>query len=459
MKLKDILLEEIPYVSSDKIRQGLVRKHGSQELDSYTFGIELEFIPELSYKVDEDRLLSLLTHDIQFQSWADQHIQDERENLNRRWRGDVDSWDETFGPVDPDTWEAHNGEPQREDFDDDDSYSDAHDEWADKLKDVKWNYKYFSPSDFYEQVAQNLIRDDGWEEYVNREEVAKKDVDSGCNDAVRFIKGEMGQKVVFGDETTPDTWAVSPDGDNVEIRSKHLNQSEFGLVEDICSFVSNRNTSGGTSAHVHIGLPKDFDAFDLLAMSNLADEPSIKDSVGPERELSAYSRLRDSLHKTIITRILQEPKDQKTGEVPKEFVIKNDVIKHMMRSINRYHGTNIASIDIGTVEFRYFSSDIASESRRFIGWIKYFLILPKIAKTKNKVVLKGDRKLTCVREPGQIRFFLDKDTVKVSDLPSTDIKAAAEPETSSPPTETDPRIEKLRRLKDKLKSARKNIRT
>lgn len=459
--LKDILLEFIPYDSAQKIRSGLVNKHGSQELDSYTFGIELEFIPEASPDFDEEKLERLLVKNSEFQSWADEYIQSERENLNRRWNGDVNSWDETFGPVDPDEWESHNPEPVPEDFNDRDEFSEKHMDWRYAMHDVKGNFRRFSTSDFYEGLAHDMIRGGGdWQSYVDPLEVSTKNIGPECKKAENYIRNVMGEKVTDQDEASIDTWSVSPDGDNVEIRSKHLKQTDFGLVTKICEFVSTRDTSGGTSAHVHVGLPKDFDGFDLLSMSTLTDESAIESEVGPNRELQTWAKLRDSLHKTLITRITQEPKNQTTGEVPSEFVIRNDVLKHMIRNIARHHGTNISAIDKGTVEFRYLSSEISSSPSRFIGWIKYFLILPKIAKSKNKVVLRGtnpvsnNKTLVCVREPGQVRFYLNKETAKVSDRPASDIKGAADPEPSSPPQNADPRIDKLRRLKDKLRAAR-----
>lgn len=466
ISLKDILLEFVPYVSSEKIRQGLVKKHGSQELDSYTFGIELEYVPERG-GLDRDALIELLVKNRSFQNWAEEHIQSERENLNRRWRGEVNDWDESYGPVDPDTWESENPEPEESDFNNREEFVEKHNDWSDAYKNVKWSFKSFSTSDFYESIANDVVRAHDWEQYIDPSEIPANDFDlgRGVKEAVTYISKTMGQRVTDHDQAGPDIWSVSPDGSNVEIRSKHLTQNDYGLVKQICYFVSTKDTHGGTSAHVHIGLPKDFDAFDLLSLTTLVDESSVKDAVGPDRQLDAYAKLRSALHRTLITRIVQEPKDQTTGQVPSEFVIKNEVLKQMMSRLNRYHGTNIASIDIGTAEFRYLSSDMAGDSNRFIGWIKYFIILPKIAKSKNKVLLRGinqspesDHKtLVCVREPGQVRFFLNKETAKVSDLPSSDIKGAAEPEPTSPQQNVDPRIEKLRRLKDKLRAARTKI--
>lgn len=465
ISFKDILLEFIPYDSSEKIRQGLVKKHGSQELDSYTFGIELEFVPEKS-SIDRDTVIEMLVKNRSFQEWADEFIQDERENLNRRWRGDAADWDETYGPVDPDTWENSNPEPNEGDFDNREEFLKHMDEWETKYREVKWNYKGFSFSDFYEDIAHDVFRSHDWYQYIDPSElpISDLDINRGCEAAIRYISKVIGERVTDSDEAGPDTWSVSPDGGNVEIRTRHLTQNDYERVKQICQFVSTQETHGGTSAHVHIGLPKDFDAFDLLAMTTLVDESSIKDEVGPDRELSSYARLRSELHRTLISRIIKEPKDV-DGKVPEEFVIKNEHLKKMLSYLNRYHGTNIASIDIGTVEFRYLSSDIAGNSNRLIGWIKYFIILPKIAKSKNKVILKGietspaseHKTIVCVREPGQVRFFVNKKTARVSDRPPSDIKKTAEKEPGSEPLDADPRIDKLRRLKDKLRAARTKI--
>jgi hypothetical protein len=36
---------EVPFTSADTIQKGLRAKYGNDELDAYTFGIELEFTP------------------------------------------------------------------------------------------------------------------------------------------------------------------------------------------------------------------------------------------------------------------------------------------------------------------------------------------------------------------------------------------------------------------------------
>jgi hypothetical protein len=144
--------------------------------------------------------------------------------------------------------------------------------------------------DYFDEYIQNIIINGDWEDYVDRQNVVESDEEGETIDAISYIKNEMGEKVQYGDSTV-DTWGVGPDGSNIEIRSKHLNQDEFNLVKEISYYVKRKKVGGSTSAHVHIGLPTDFDAFDLLAITTLVDEKSIKQTVGPQRQLGKLGQV------------------------------------------------------------------------------------------------------------------------------------------------------------------------
>jgi hypothetical protein len=220
-------------------------------------------------------------------------------------------------------------------------------------------------------------------------------------------------------ETSTETeWNVGYDGNNIEIRSKHLNQNEFNLVDSICKFVADQSTSGKMSAHVHVGLPSDFDAYDLLAMTTLVDEDAIKMVAGKDRSFSKFSKLRDSLHDAIFSSI--KLKSEFSYNVT---YMSNEQLKNLLKFLDRNHGTNVSSILFhNTVEFRYLSSNIASDSNTFIEWIKYFLLLPKIAKSRNTILIQGVYEpLTVIRETGRVKFVLGRKSSTLN-LPAGEIK-------------------------------------
>lgn len=465
LSLKKILFEKfIPYDKDQQIKAGIAKKYGTEELNSYKFGIELEFMPSYDdADVDERKIEMALLNDMSFIRFAEQRVDELRNDVNRRWRGDIDRWDDSYGPIDPDEWMSHNPEPDADDFETEDEYNESLDKWKSTLSDLEYYFKKFDRNDYFDGIIRDVIRSGEWTEYVSYEDVVSgRDSTAEIKEAIEFISRRMGQQVVYGDGSSETNWAVGEDGSNIEIRSKHLNQSEFNLVNYICGYVSDKETSGGTSAHVHIGLPEDFDAFDVLAITTLVDEKSIENQVGPERELSTWAKFRHSLHFSLIRLILLNQKSKSDGGFDgfkKEFSISNsDLSKKIYPYINRYHGTNVASVSkLKTIEFRYLSSDICSHPNTLINWIKYFLLLPKVAKSRNKVVLKlsdfqlddltidglkiKDKDfttLTCIRESGKVKFvFGDGRRVSVSDETPLSIKTPKEPETAT--------------LKDKLK--------
>jgi len=398
-------------------------------LEAYTFGIELEYVPDSS---DQDKELdvdairdALMDHssvtDAYFE-WLD----NKREKLNRRWDGTLSRWDDSYGPVSLDDWSSHNAEP-------DSTNEEEHKLWEDEQSDVDWEYRRWERNDKLDNISEfvdELIDDGEWVNYIDDGNYfldSNNDVDIqfGVDGSIDYIQNEMNQNVVEGTDTDADTWAVGPDGDNVEIRSKHLKQTEFDLVVSICNHVRYQTTSGGTSAHVHIGLPKDFDAFDLLTITTLTDENAVKTDAGPQREFKSWSKLRNSLHNIIVNQIIKTKSNQSSAT--NTFVLSNSDLQTLLTGIDRFHGTNVKAMLRGTIEFRYLSSTIVKTPSIFVKWIQYFLILPKIAKSRNKVVLKSEngadsQTITAVREHGKVRFTLNGSS-SMTGLPAKDIKS------------------------------------
>ena len=298
---------EVPFASADTIQKGLRAKYGNDELDAYTFGIELEFKPdssEFDITYDWDGIYNEMETNSEVLKKYDEHVESERKRLNKNWNGKIDDWDDTYGPVDADTFDKYNPPPYSYEYDTDEEYNTVFDKWYDEAITVNRVYKRWKDYHYDDKLHDFITGLDPYD-YLNDMEPYENtgsgffSADISIKNTMDYIHNTMKQSVVKGEGASQTNWAVGIDGDYIEIRSKHLNQNEFHLVNEICDYVKEHNTTGETSAHIHIGLPKDFDEFDLLAMTTLVDEKAIKTEVGPERALNSFAKLRDSLHFTI----------------------------------------------------------------------------------------------------------------------------------------------------------------
>jgi hypothetical protein len=431
IKLIDILKEEIPFDKSQQVKAGLEKKYGTGELSAYTFGIELEFEPT-GESVDEDKIrMELQNNSKVHDNYADWLMDRRTRSSNRRMRS-VDDWDDSYGPIDVETFDSLESEPQQSDYEDVEVYEKAHDYWKDKRREVEVEYNRFERQnfdDYFDDYIQELINGGDWEDYVDIENVVERNEEGEIADTISYISNEIGEKVQYGDSTV-DTWGVGPDGSNVEIRSKHLNQNEFNLVKEISYYVKGKKVGGGTSAHVHIGLPTDFDAFDLLAITTLVDEKSIKQTVGPQRQLASWAKLRTDLNNKIVDALIKTPQNQSTNE--KSFILTNEQLFKLLSSLGRYWGTNVAAMSKGgTIEFRYLSSEVTKSPDTFIKWIQYYLLLPKVAKSRNSVILKqstgqDSQSVAAIRQSGGVKFVLNSGGA-TPNLPASALKAGQVP--------------------------------
>lgn len=446
---------EVPFSAADVVKKGLATKYGTDDLDAYTFGIELEFAPEggtdSEAEIDWDSVYADLESTVKTNGDFTNYIDSQRKKSNRNWNGNLDSWDDTYGPVDVDTFTEYNHAPEPDKYENQEEYYEAEETWNNTISDIKTQYSIWERADGGREHLSDYVSDLDASDYLDLGDYTADTMDSTdeIRLAVAYIKDKMHENVVYGGGCNKTTWAVGEDAENIEIRSKHLDQTEFHMVRDICSYVKNRETHGGTSAHVHIGLPKDFDVFDLLAISTLVDERAIKGAVGPGRELSSYAKLRDSLHNILISYIVVL-----SGETvnPRVLHIPKDKLYSIMYSIDRNHGTNVTSMGgNGTIEFRYFDSTIAKNPEKFISWIKYFLLLPEVAKRRNRILLKGSgddkRTIVSVRTTSGANFYLDKEGPR-QNLPAVDIK---NPKPEIPLTSAE-KINRLLRLKKSIET-------
>ncbi len=244
-------------------------------------------------------------------------------------------------------------------------------------------------NDNEEEVAVNMTR-------ASDSELYKVFSKMGPNDGIEVVKDDKPDK---------DTWAVGEDGPNVEIRSRHMRQTgnDFNIISKVGNWVSDQATHGKTGMHVHIGVPSDFDMFDVLAMSTLVDEKAIKSAVAMDRDFNSFAKLRRSLSNAIYNRIHEYMRRQ-SENVPKSFTLTNAQMKEVLAHFDRNHGTNIAAFsEHKTIEFRYLGSDMADQ---VLKWISYFLLLPRIAKSRNQIKLDTiyNEQIVATRLPGKIKF-------------------------------------------------------
>ena len=150
--IKKLVLEAIPISKATDIEHSLRQKY--DEMDEYTFGVEFEFEPlrETEY-LNRDEIISALA-DIyhssngqalrtDFSDW----LENEREQALKNWLGrhgtidSVDEYDDSYGPMSEDDFTDNVPEPERQDFDSDEAYDEAHQKWESVESNVRFNYR------------------------------------------------------------------------------------------------------------------------------------------------------------------------------------------------------------------------------------------------------------------------------------------------------------------------------
>lgn len=421
--IKETLLEAVPFDKATDIEQSLRAKY--DEMAEYTFGVEFEFEPVTENDVlsrDEiaAKLIEMFSTDSGFTDdyyeWLENQRNSEVANWVRRHGtlDTVDKFNSEYGPMSIDTFEEYVAAPVESDYANEEEYNQAYEKYDDAKNEVDSDYKYWdrrNRDDYAEEFISSLIRSSTWTDYIGEDEYKIIDAEQGIEDAYDFLES-LGENVRKDDKADKDTWAVGEDGPNVEMRSRHMSQTghDFDIINKVGNWISNQPTHGKTGMHIHIGVPRDFDVFDLLAMSTLVDEKAIQSEVSLDRDFNSYAKFRRSLSNAIFSRIYDYMRRQPDAEetVPKSFILTNAQVKEIMSNFDRNHGTNIAAFaEHKTIEFRYLGSDIAD---RVLKWISYFLLLPRVAKSKNKVILDsiyGER-MVATRLSGKIKFTVFK---------------------------------------------------
>lgn len=325
-----------------------------------TFGIEIEFVP--TKEVDEAKAL---------RAW-DEYLRNNNETLKDNFKESKKRKVES-----PEEWLNSHPKPNKEDFEDYQDYLDTLNTWRqDKIDNF---------SDF--QYAFWEWRNDlNWEDHLDKEDfLYKTNVKADIALAGKILK-DVGEEWVE-DNSTPTKWGVGEDYEYIEIRSKYLTVQDIPKLEKILyKLKKSVKTTGGTSAHVHVGLQQfeDFNMVDLLATVKLIDENKMYQLAGPTRE-SKWALSKQKVADFLFDKI----KENKLLNDTKEEIISNETLKAIIKSIEtRYLGTNIkAFTKIGTVEFRYLSSLVLNQIDEFIETIQYFLMIPYIARRQDSVKL------------------------------------------------------------------------
>ena len=436
--IKEVLLEAVPFEKSTDIEYGLKAKY--DELEDYTFGVEFEFEPvveEQDLSVDQiiEKLSDMLGSSYRYDNgltdaynlWLEDKRKDAAKSWSRRYGtiDNIDRYDEEYGPMSLDTFDSNIPEPVESDYATEEEYNEAYEKYDEVRNEVdseytRWERRHLN--DYIDEYLRHLARSGEWTDFIPDSEMTVIDMQGGINSAYNFLE-RLGEDVKKDDKADKNTWAVGEDGPNVEIRSRHMRQTgnDFDIISKVGDWVSDQRTHGKTGMHVHIGVPSDFDMFDVLAMSTLVDENAIKSEVAMDRDFNSFAKLRRSLSNSIYNRIHEYMRRQ-SENVPKSFILTNAQMKEILAGFDRNHGTNIAAFsEHKTIEFRYLGSDMAYKVLR---WISYFLLLPRIAKSRNQIKLDTiyNEQIVATRMPGKIKFDLFK-----TDEPRTSVPMPKEP--------------------------------
>jgi hypothetical protein len=370
----------VPFKKRREVRRGISKKHGKRELMPYTFGFDIEFsVPmheeTISYMIDPDSL----REDAGYIEWVKAHT-------------GVDEPDyETI-----DEWENDNPIPDEDDYENEDDYNEAYEKWTEEKENMEGeisDFRYvFDEVDYTENYKDHLIRTGQWAEYVN---IETGTIDNLIYDVKHNIKRVM-YNYSYQYEDADEMWDVSEDAArDYEVTSPILTTKDIPMVKDVLEVIGEYGeTAGNTSAHIHIGIPDDFDYFDLITLYDLVDEETLLNKQ-PNRQ-RAFTKLKPYFFQKIARFLNEKYKD---GDII-------DVIDFKEFSHDRYMGVNISNVSSkisnfkkeekkksygNTVEFRYLSSEIFDHSDGiddFLEWIEYFMIIMRLAKSRNQIKFK-----------------------------------------------------------------------
>jgi len=305
-------------------------------LGDYTFGVEFEFEPVVEEQnLSTDQIIEKLSDMMgtsysydngltdAYNSWVDE----QRNEAAKRWSrygtiDNIDRYDEEYGPMSVDTFDSSVSEPVESDYATEEEYNEAYEKYDEVRNEVDSEYTRWErrhQGDYVDEYLRLLARSGEWTDFIPDSEMNVTDMGGGIESAYNLLDS-LGEDVRKDDKPDKDTWAVGEDGPNVEIRSRHMRQTgnDFNIISKVGNWVSDQATHGKTGMHIHIGVPSDFDMFDVLAMSTLVDEKAIKSAVAMDRDFNSFAKLRRSLSNAIYNRIHEYMRRQ-SENVPKSF--------------------------------------------------------------------------------------------------------------------------------------------
>ena len=439
MKFKDLyntLLQEgpVPFAKIEQIKSKIGEQHS---IPDGTFGVEYEYLPDTKGKeVEKDDILEALNAswrggrnrelEAEYLSWLEEKRNDAAIQWKRYGRGDISRYDDNYGPMSNDTFNDVFSEPKLSDYSDEEEYAKELKNYEEKLSDASYSYDYWERRDKYDNTDEffDYVADNNWADFVEVE--IDVDPEASCTEAINILNKSI--SIRRDDRYDPNMWTVGQDGPNTEIRSPILKRENMDQVDLVSAFVDHQITDSGTGLHIHIGVPKDFDAFDLLAMTTLVDEEQVESDLNASkvRRDLGFAKLRWEVSKNLIGVITRMKYGGKAQTKP--FQMSNKELLETINTADRYAGTNIkAFAKYKTVEFRYIG---AHNTKILPRWINYFLQLPAIAQKRNRIVLRAplsNKKLYAIRMPGGVTQFelvetSQQPTIKPTGYPAADIK-------------------------------------
>lgn len=293
-----IYTEELALDRVRQVRKSLQRK---RKLKYGTFGFDIEF--DYSEETSEEQIMDWMRFIDQDDKYGwlekfEEYLQEQDDNPSY---GSMDDWDENNPePDQPSIARFEKPEPQN--FKDNADYIEALEYW--RNIESEWE-EYF---ELYEQHVEeyNMMESQlmAWNKL--RKYYLKNFAEDTIYDAYEHIDFENSSKKVddyqaildnFGEEYTHDAseadftteWVVALDADKPEIASRILTTKDMPLVREVLEELENEKTSPDCSAHIHIGMPKDFDLFSLFSLYSLVDEKSLLEKM-PRRNFEQWSK-------------------------------------------------------------------------------------------------------------------------------------------------------------------------
>lgn len=428
----------VPFKKRREVRKGMAKKHGKKVLKPYTFGFDIEF----SVPLDEEYIRYMLGN---YEFHAPPHQHD-----YIKWVGENVANDPEYEDIND--WKIHNPEPDQDDYtanvdkldsdeiDNEEKYDTAYnldyeawksdyDEWDYRRDEVNKKISAFQNAleNSDDAFKQYLIDSGQWKKWVNIDggniDYVIEEIERDLRDELMPYRDEMDEDTYSDDEGLMG-WDVSEDeARNYEITSPILSTKDIPMVKDVLSIIGNYGeANGGTSAHIHIGIPDGFDFFDLIVLYDLVDEDKIT-QFQPNRNRD-YTQLKSSFYREIYEKI-RKIENFDDGDIIDVKDLHIGLEKHMGINISgvssrikeREKGKKFTGGAGKTVEFRYLSSEIFDRSNgieEFLEWIEYFIMLMKVAQTRNQFKVpnineKGGDKLVLTRvNKDQIRLNINK---------------------------------------------------